>query len=62
MSKNNKIVGIGETDPDFYLIILKKDQIGSFLEHINASKKLNLPLIVHTRSAEKTLEILRSSQ
>ncbi len=63
VKKNNKIIGIGETGLDFYYNHSeKKDQIESFLEHINASKKLNLPLIVHTRSAEKeTLEILKES-
>ena len=63
VKKNNKIIGIGETGLDFYYNHSeKKDQIESFLEHINASKKLKLPLIVHTRSAEKeTLEILKES-
>jgi len=40
----------------------KKDQISSFLEHIDASQKTNLPLIVHTRSAEDdTLKILKKA-
>ena len=40
----------------------KKDQISSFLEHIDASTKINLPLIVHTRSAEEdTFKILKES-
>ena len=57
---NKKIIGIGETGLDFfYNHSEKKDQIRSFSEHITAAQKLNLPLIVHTRSAEKeTLEIL----
>ena len=39
-----------------------KDQISSFEEHISAAQK-NLPLIVHTRSAEKeTLQILENIQ
>ena len=63
VKKNNKIIGIGETGLDFYYNHSeKKDQINSFLEHINASNKLKLPLIVHTRSAEKeTLEILKET-
>ena len=37
----------------------KKDQINSFEEHIAAAQEKNLPLIIHTRSAEKdTYEIL----
>ena len=57
---NNKIIGIGETGLDFYYNHSEKnDQIKSFEEHIDASQKLNLPLIVHTRSAEQeTLDIL----
>ena len=40
----------------------KKDQIFSFIEHIKAAQEINLPLIVHTRSAEEeTLKILKES-
>ena len=50
---NKKIIGIGETGLDFYYNHSeKKDQIELFSEHIEASKQLNLPLIIHTRSAE----------
>ena len=60
VNKNNKIIGIGETGLDFYYNHSdKKDQIRSFEEHIKASIKLNIPLIVHSRNAElETLEIL----
>jgi len=60
--KNKKIVGIGETGLDFYYNLSdKKIQIRSFLLHIEAAKKLNIPLIVHTRNAEKeTYDILKS--
>ena len=63
VKKNKKIIGIGESGLDFYYNHSeKKDQISSFLEHIDASRKLNLPLIVHTRSAEEdTLKILKDS-
>ena len=59
---NKKIIGIGETGLDFYYsysdpVVQKK----IFSEHINAAQKLNLPLIVHTRSAEaETYDILRN--
>jgi len=59
-STSKKIVGIGETGLDFYYnhsdkIVQKK----CFIEHIKASSELNIPLIVHTRSAEKeTYDIL----
>ena len=61
--KSDKIIGIGETGLDFfYNHSEKKEQIDTFLEHIDASQKTNLPLIVHTRSAEKeTLEILKKA-
>ena len=58
---SKKIIGIGETGLDFYYNHSeKKDQIKSFEEHVNAAQLSNLPLIVHTRSAEKeTLDMLR---
>jgi TatD DNase family protein len=61
---NKKIIGIGETGLDFYYdhsdrLIQKK----LFVEHIKAAQTLNLPLIVHTRSAEDdTFEILKSEK
>ncbi len=63
IKKNKKIIGIGETGLDFYYNHSeKKDQIKSFIEHIDASQKSNLPLIVHTRSAEDdTYKILKDS-
>ena len=60
INQNKKIIGVGETGLDFYYNHSeKKDQIYSFEEHISAAQEKNLPLIVHTRSAEKeTLQIL----
>jgi len=60
VNQNKKIIGIGETGLDFYYNHSeKKDQIYSFEVHISAAQENNLPLIVHTRSAEKeTLQIL----
>jgi len=57
---NKKIIGIGETGLDFFYNHSEKNiQIKSFLEHIEASQKANLPIIVHTRSAEQeTFKIL----
>ena len=58
---NKKIIGIGETGLDFYYNHSEQsDQIKCFEEHIFASQMKKLPLIVHTRSAEKeTFEILK---
>jgi len=59
---NKKIIGIGESGLDFYYKYSDpKIQKKIFIEHINAAQKLNLPLIVHTRSAEEdTYEILKT--
>ena len=61
---SNKIIGIGETGLDFYYNHSeKKDQVKSFEEHIQAAQETNLPLIVHTRSAEsETLQILKKNK
>ena len=59
IKQSKKIIGIGETGLDFYYNHSDKDdQISSFEEHIKASIELDIPLIVHSRNAEKeTLEI-----
>ena len=59
---NKKVIGVGETGLDFYYNYSdKKDQIDSLNEHIKASIKLNIPLIVHSRNAEKeTIEVFES--
>ena len=60
IKSSNKIIGIGETGLDFfYNHSDKNDQIQSFEKHIKAAIELNIPLIVHSRNAEKeTMEIL----
>jgi len=61
---NKKIIGIGETGLDYYYdhsdrIVQKK----VFLEHIKAAQKLNLPLIIHTRSAEEdTYQMIKNEK
>ena len=59
ITKNKKIIGIGETGLDFfYNHSDKKDQIRSLEEHIKAAIELKIPLIIHSRNAEvETLEI-----
>ncbi len=59
---NKKIIGIGETGLDFYYNNSDKlNQTKSFEEHIEASIELDIPLIVHSRCAEKeNLEIFHS--
>ncbi len=62
ISKNKKIIGIGETGLDYYYNHSdKKTQKKSFIQHINAALELNIPVIVHSRNAEiDTYEILKS--
>jgi TatD DNase family protein len=62
IKNNKKIIGVGETGLDFYYNHSdKKVQISSFISHIEAALELNLPLIVHSRNAEKeTYDILES--
>lgn len=61
---NSKIIGIGETGLDYYhdtsAITRQK---ASFLEHIKASQETDLPLIIHSRDADKDMaEILEVEQ
>ena len=60
INQNPKLIGVGETGLDFYYNHSKKDnQIKSFIEHIEAAIDIDLPVIVHSRNAEKeTFEIL----
>ena len=59
---NKKIIGIGETGLDFfYNNSDKHDQITSLEEHIKAAIEMDIPLIIHSRNAEKeTLDILNN--
>jgi len=60
VKSNDRIIGVGETGLDFYYNNSNKEnQIKSFNNHIEAALNLDIPIIVHSRNAEKeTLEIL----
>ncbi|NVJ65910.1 MAG: TatD family hydrolase [Gammaproteobacteria bacterium] len=65
-AKHPKVVAIGETGLDYFY---NKDpenhalQQQSFRKHIQAARKANKPVIVHTRDARQdTLDILREEQ
>ena len=62
IKENKKIIGIGETGLDFfYNNSDKSKQIESFKEHIKASVKTKVPLIIHSRNAEdETFDILNN--
>jgi TatD DNase family protein len=64
INMNKKIIGIGETGLDYYYEKSdQKTQKKIFVEHIKAAQTLNLPLIVHTRSAENdTFQILKTEK
>ncbi len=56
VTNNKKIIGIGETGLDFFYNHSEKtDQIKSFEVHIEAALKLKIPLIIHSRNAEKEM-------
>ena len=56
MTENNKVIGIGETGIDLYYSNENiKSQYKSFENHIEASLKTNLPLIIHQRKSENEI-------
>lgn len=57
-----KVIGIGETGLDYYYEHSKRDiQQESFINHIKAASRTNLPVIVHSRNAdEDTISIMSS--
>ena len=60
LSANEKIIAIGETGLDYYYTKeTETKQKKSLLLHIEAAQRSNLPLIIHSRSADKDMsEIL----
>ncbi len=63
-SAHKKIIGIGETGLDyFYQDAAPENQKASFIEHIRASQQNGLPVIIHSRDADKDMmEILEFEQ
>ena len=52
-----KCVGVGEAGLDYYYdFSSKQDQKKSFLTQINVSQSLNLPIVVHSRDADKDMQ------
>mgnify|MGYP001577885395 FL=1 len=60
LASHPKVVAIGETGLDYHYEHSPKDiQKRVFIRHIELARELNLPLIIHTREAERdTLDIL----
>lgn len=61
LSSNPKVVAVGETGLDyFYAPETQEVQRDAFRKHIRVAKKLNKPLVIHTRDAQQdTLDIMR---
>ena len=61
-SHDKKFIGIGETGLDYFYENTNRDlQRQSFIKHIELSRETNLPIIVHTREADKdTIRILKN--
>ena len=64
LADNPKIVAIGETGLDYYRTSCDVDrQRERFARHIRAARRVQKPLIVHTRNAAgETIELMRSEE
>lgn len=64
LAKNKKVVAIGEIGLDYYYDNSPRDiQRKCFKEQIYLAKRLDMPIVVHTREAdEDTLEILKEER
>lgn len=60
--QDKKFIGIGETGLDyFYENSSRELQIQSFINHIELSRRTDLPIIIHTREADTdTISILKN--
>ncbi|KAF0113604.1 MAG: TatD DNase family protein [Hyphomonadaceae bacterium] len=60
---HEEVIGIGETGLDFhYGLSPEQDQIQVLLTHIHAAQASQLPLIVHTRSADAIMGDILTSE
>jgi TatD DNase family protein len=56
MAQHPRVVGIGETGLDFhYGYSPQDDQFASFKAHIEAARRADLPLVIHTREADDAM-------
>ena len=66
LSKDKKVIGLGETGLDYFYNKEKdhqKMQRESFHQHIIAAQETKLPLIIHTRDAEEdTIKLLSENK
>ena len=59
---DKNFIGIGETGLDYFYENSNRElQIKSFINHIELSRKTNLPIIIHTREADRdTISVLKN--
>ncbi len=64
LAQNKKVVAIGETGLDLhYDFSTPQQQQDGFVQHIEIAKKLNLPIVIHSREAfDETMEILEANE
>lgn len=63
LSRHAKVIGIGETGLDFhYNYSDAQDQYANFLAHIDAARQTQLPLIIHSRNADKEMAELLATE
>lgn len=56
IAQHPKVIGIGETGLDFhYGYSPKADQLSSLKAHIEAARRTDLPLVLHTREADDAM-------
>lgn len=63
LAKNEKVVAIGEIGYDFHWdTTTKEEQMDAFVRQIEIAKRLNLPLIIHSRDAHQiTFDTLKEN-
>ena len=61
LTKNEKVISIGETGLDFFKSGNKDNQKKSFASHIEAARITGLPLVIHNRSSDdEMIDMLKS--
>jgi TatD DNase family protein len=63
LSKHEKVVAIGEAGLDyFYDTVKPEDQKTGFLRHIAAARETQLPLVIHSRSADENMAAILTEE
>ena len=56
LAQRPRVIGIGECGLDFHYDLSPRDeQIAVFRQHIDAARRTDLPLVVHTREADEVM-------